>query len=582
MNPMARYEDCRMRGVLALAIAACAIAVAALLCMAAPAGQAYAEEYDGPADGGIVSIEVVDAATEECIPGATVTLAPSDGKDAGASWLTWEQGYRVHHVRLHAGTYGISAKLPAGYVGTVGSGTFEVQLYSSGGHASASIADVSGTDVENHNGRVRVKAAVTQAPAIKEPCTITFDTGVAGLTVDPIVVEKGTKVSSESSEYAKYLPGPKSGGVSDIRMFLFWSKTPARQRATIGEGGSYEPNDYRDEVHDFVVESDVTFYAAYYNKSKGTDGTGVDHRKDADGNLIWWYEPNGGQGQMTDTVVDEMRTTVKGCEFARPGYKFVRWNNFPDGTGASYTAGSRYFTSSWSQPLYAMWEPLGASKQFSDLSSAEWYHQVPGGAFPGTTELFIDYAADKGLMSGYNGTSKFGPNDGLTRGMAATIIYRMATGKTAATTVNTVSTKFSDVPSGEWYTAAVKWASENGVITGYKDEKTGQYTTFGPNDLVTREQLTAMIARYCENVEGMASAGDDVKAFKDASQMSPWAKEGVAFCAAHGIVSGIGDTGNFEPGGSATRAQMAKIIAVTDRMEKKPASGGDLAAQAFI
>ena len=202
-----------------------------------------------------------------------------------------------------------------------------------------------------------------------------------------------------------------------------------------------------------------------------------------------------------------------------------------------------------------------AAAGFTDLKMSDWYMKVPDGAFPDSNTLYLDFTIGRGLMSGYTGTTRFGPDDGLNRGMAATIIYRMATGMTAETTDNGVNTKFSDVPSGQWYTAAVAWCSERGVVTGYSG--TGK---FGPNDPVTREQLCAMIGRYCMKQRGMDSAGDDVSRFKDGAKVSSWAREGVAFCAAKGIVSGIGTSGNFSPQGDATRCQMSKIIAVTAYM----------------
>ena len=202
---------------------------------------------------------------------------------------------------------------------------------------------------------------------------------------------------------------------------------------------------------------------------------------------------------------------------------------------------------------------------FTDLSSGAWYMSTATGAFASSKTLYLDYTIKRGLMSGYAGSTLFGPNDTLSRGMAATIIYRMATGKTAANTDNNVATKFSDVPKGAWYAAAVKWCAENGVVTGYTDANGKPTGKFGPNDKVTREQLTAMISRYCVGKAGMKSAGSDVSRFKDAGKIAAWAREGVAFCAANGIVSGVGSTGNFEPQGLATRCQMSKIIAVTAR-----------------
>jgi len=40
-----------------------------------------------------------------------------------------------------------------------------------------------------------------------------------------------------------------------------------------------------------------------------------------------------------------------------------------------------------------------------------------------------------------------------------------------------VETAFSDVPSGKWYTPAVKWAFENGIVDGTDSDK------FSPNDI---------------------------------------------------------------------------------------------------
>ena len=198
---------------------------------------------------------------------------------------------------------------------------------------------------------------------------------------------------------------------------------------------------------------------------------------------------------------------------------------------------------------------------FRDLRDSDWYMRVPDGAFANTSTLYLDYTIAKGLMSGYDAAT-FAPDDAMTRAMAATIIYRMATGKTAASTDNGVATKFADVPAGRWYSAAVKWCSDNGVVTGYTDGS----GRFDPDGLVTREQLVTMIARYCERVESMAASDKDVSHFKDHGDIADYALDGVAFCNSHGIVSGMGDTGYFDPRGQATRCQMAKIIAVTARM----------------
>ena len=194
---------------------------------------------------------------------------------------------------------------------------------------------------------------------------------------------------------------------------------------------------------------------------------------------------------------------------------------------------------------------------FKDLRDTAWYMSAEDGVWPGTKTLYLDYTIKRGLMSGFSATT-FGPDGNLSRAMAATIIYRMAKGDEAKKGSNNVKTKFKDVPPGRWYTAAVAWCAENGIVTGY----TGS-GTFDPDGDVTREQLVTMIGRYCEKIGHMSLDVDNALVFYDWGEVHTWARTGVTFCSAKGIVSGVGSTGLFMPGGKASRCQMAKIIAVT-------------------
>ena len=204
---------------------------------------------------------------------------------------------------------------------------------------------------------------------------------------------------------------------------------------------------------------------------------------------------------------------------------------------------------------------------FSDLNLNEWYMQTEGGAFPDTKTLYLDYTVAKGLMSGYaDGSKRFGPNDSLSRAQAATIVYRMANKDASATTdpskYEENKSGLPDVEDKAYYTAAVNWAVEAGVITGYKEGPNAG--KFCPNDPVSREQLAAIIGRL---KDPDAKAGDDVSGFKDADSISDFAKAGIAYCNANGIMTGVGTSGNFDPKGLATRAQMSKVVAVADRLK---------------
>ena len=112
-----------------------------------------------------------------------------------------------------------------------------------------------------------------------------------------------------------------------------------------------------------------------------------------------------------------------------------------------------------------------ASASFSDVASGDWYYDA------------VQFVYENGLM---NGTSKttFSPQRTTTRGMIVTILHRMEGEPSAAAAV------FSDLAETSYCGAAVAWASQNGIVTGYDDG------TFRPNALITRQQLAAILYRY--------------------------------------------------------------------------------------
>ena len=211
------------------------------------------------------------------------------------------------------------------------------------------------------------------------------------------------------------------------------------------------------------------------------------------------------------------------------------------------------------------------TSMFTDLDADAWYMGTENGAFAGTQTLYMDHTLATGLMSGYKGTTRFGPDDNMSRAMVATVIYRMANDDITPTTdpakYEDNTSGLSDVADRQWYTAAVNWCVSKGIITGFT---TGPNAgRFCPDDNTTREQLATITGRYCTKVAGLPSAGDDVSNFSDALAISGFAKEGVAFCVANKVVGGYTDgSGRFDPQGNATRCQGAKIFAVTARLVK--------------
>ena len=174
----------------------------------------------------------------------------------------------------------------------------------------------------------------------------------------------------------------------------------------------------------------------------------------------------------------------------------------------------------------AVWENL-----YSDVAEGAWYYNA------------VRYASENGLMGGY-GNGKFGPNDNLSRAQFAQILFN----KEGRPVVNYLL-RYNDVADGAWYTEAVRWATSQGVVSGYGNGM------FGPNDNITREQLAVMLWRYA----GSPAATDKELHFTDADKASGYALEALRWAVENGIINGYGD-GQLAPQGLATRGQVAQML----------------------
>ena len=113
--------------------------------------------------------------------------------------------------------------------------------------------------------------------------------------------------------------------------------------------------------------------------------------------------------------------------------------------------------------------PEPVTLPYTDVNESDW---------------FFDTVADvyqKKLMTGKNATT-FAPGETLARAQFAMILYRME-GEPEVP----FEARFSDVEEGEWYTEAILWAADAGVVTGYSNGN------FGPGDEINREQMAAMM-----------------------------------------------------------------------------------------
>ncbi len=153
----------------------------------------------------------------------------------------------------------------------------------------------------------------------------------------------------------------------------------------------------------------------------------------------------------------------------------------------------------------------------------------------------------RGWMVGMD-EKTFAPDQQLSRAMLAVILYAMA-GEPAVTGDG----PFTDVPAGCWYTDAIVWAAQNGIVCGFGDG------TFRPNEAVTRAQAAVMLYGYAAFTGADVTARADLSAYSDAGQIPSWAMDAMQWANARRLIVGR-DSSHLAPDGGATRAEMAAIL----------------------
>lgn len=213
------------------------------------------------------------------------------------------------------------------------------------------------------------------------------------------------------------------------------------------------------------------------------------------------------------------------------------WSLAENGTisavGGAYDAGQQTYAFDVVNGVTAI-----ARFPFTDVVAGTWYYGAAA------------YAYNNGLFAGMTPTT-FAPNATMTRAMLVSVLWRLA-GEPAPKTPNT----FVDVPDGAWYTDAVTWAAENGVVSGIGGSR------FDPSGFVTREQTAEILYNYAHSKGYDVSARADLTAFPDAGSVSGWAEEALSWANAAGLINGTVRDGQtiLDPQGSASRAQVAMIL----------------------
>ena len=189
--------------------------------------------------------------------------------------------------------------------------------------------------------------------------------------------------------------------------------------------------------------------------------------------------------------------------------------------------------------VYAGWRvdenPGTGANPFTDVSEKDWFYGD------------VMFVYENGLMLGTSKTL-FSPHGTATRGMMATILWRME-----GSPVPKGKNSFTDVEAGKWYADAITWTAENGIFAGYGKDK------FGPDDPITREQLAAIFYRYADYKGYDLTVKGNLDKFKDADKITDYAKTAMQWAVGSGLMKG--KSGNLlDPQGTATRAEIAAML----------------------
>ena len=186
-------------------------------------------------------------------------------------------------------------------------------------------------------------------------------------------------------------------------------------------------------------------------------------------------------------------------------------------------------------------EPEEPTWPFEDVTEGEdWFYDA------------VAYVYENGIMAGTSETT-FEPGMLLDRAMAAQLFYNLE-GRPAVTG----DSAFSDVASSHWAVDAITWAAQNDILAGIGG---GLYD---PDTDVTREQFAVMLYKYARFKGYDLTAAGDLTQFPDAGSISSWAETALSWANGKGLINGNED-GTLAPGGTATRAQAASILANFDQ-----------------
>ncbi len=282
------------------------------------------------------------------------------------------------------------------------------------------------------------------------------------------------------------------------------------------------------------VPANVNKLTAQFAGGSSGSGGGGGSRKPSVTYYTLHFETNGGSAITDMREANNTRISLTKYVPTRQGHTFNGWYS-----DHSLTNQVSEVSLTKNMTVYAGWRadenPDIVANPFTDVSEKDWFYN---------DAMFV---YKNGLMLGTSKTL-LSPHGTVTRGMMATILWRME-GSLAPKGENS----FTDVEAGRWYADAITWATENGIFAGYSKDK------FGPDEPITREQLTAIFYRYADYKGYKLTVTENLDKFEDADKITDYAKMVMQWAVGNGLIKGKAEN-LLDPQGTATRAEISAML----------------------
>lgn len=175
---------------------------------------------------------------------------------------------------------------------------------------------------------------------------------------------------------------------------------------------------------------------------------------------------------------------------------------------------------------------------YYDIQEGQWFYDA------------MDLCHRMGILNGVAAYT-MAPAGVLTRGMLVTLLQRFSGESLGENWERT--NEFQDVNQKYYYAEAIEWAYRNHIVDGYS------IAAFGPDDLVTREQMCKIVASFLDHLNAPLLPGESCESiFGDYEEISPWALASVESMVSAGLIQGDGV--NMNPASGANRAQFCVML----------------------